>query len=58
MTAGDFTEEPEANDAERYQRHINYLENPFVAKRHRRFIKGLTNYSSKRFLATYQIPSL
>ncbi|RYP32609.1 hypothetical protein DL767_005114 [Monosporascus sp. MG133] len=48
MTAGDFAEESEANDAERYHRHINYLENPFVAKRHRRLIKGLLGHMFSR----------
>lgn len=41
MTAEDFAEESEVNDEERHRRHIKYSEDLFVAKRHRRLVKGL-----------------
>ncbi|KAL2016168.1 hypothetical protein VTK56DRAFT_4108 [Thermocarpiscus australiensis] len=41
MTAENFAEESEANDEERHRRHMNYSENPYVAKHDRKLIRGL-----------------
>ena len=48
LTAGDLAEESEANDEERHRRHLNYSENPFVAKQDRKLIRGLLGHTFTR----------
>jgi hypothetical protein len=44
MTAADLAAESDRNDLERHERALNYSEDPYVKKRHRRLIRALLGH--------------